>query len=1055
MATISGALLYDSARTGVASPSMPGIANVPIVLQNLGTNAMLGVNTDANGRYSFTNVPVGDYRIFEAYGYRAGASPGDFSRAATGIAPDAAVPPISYAPNPPPGATRLEAVSPNPLNVAVGAADLTERNFLNAPVTQAAGSADVSVTKEPDLDMATGGERMIYTLTLQNNGPGAAAGVVLKDQVPPEYLNPEYSIDGGDTWQPWTGSFTRGNMDNGATYYVLLRGTVSPTAGDFIMNTATVESSSPDPNAANNTATDRTPITYTADLEVAKSADKSSVMPGEQLTYTLTVKNNSLKEASNVRLTDNISLLLANAEYSKDGGAWLPWSSNIQELGNVAGGATVTYRIRATVSPTAQGRIFNTASVESTTPDPDYRNNRATIQTQVGNTQQVTADVSVTKQADKSTVKAGDQLTYTVNVENRGPGNAGGVTLRDEMPAFISGAEYSVDGSAYSPWTGSAVIGALANGASKTFLIRGRVVEGADGAIQNTASVESATADPEPGNNTSTVETPVEAAAEQPADLSITKQADRTSVKAGQPITYTIEIKNNGPGDAKNAVLTDLVASILDQDEYSPDGGATWLEWHGSYSLGDMSAGSTSSVLLRGRVKQSASGSISNTAAISSSTPDPNAANNRVTARTAVDEPVPAADLAITKQADLSTAKTGQIVTYRITVTNNGPDYAMNVVIRDTLPPQLTGGEVSSDNGATWQAWSGTQTLGTIARGASVVRLIRARVTASTGTIENTASVNGATMDPNTANNNAAARTQIEAPVTPPPPPPPPVEPSADLAVSMRADRASVRVGDTLTYTVAITNNGPGGARDAVLTAAVPPALSGVQFSVGNNSAWQPWPGRLLMGNITNGAAFNIQLRGQVAQSAGGNIISTATVSAATVDTNAANNTASVQTAVETAVSPPKPPPPPPPITPVAPVIPQPAGTPNLEISKTVFPCVARPCCRVAFTLSLSNTGTGNAANVALTDFPANELCHVKYSLDCGASWKPWPGTLQIDVIPAGGALTLILSGIVSQNAICPIFSSTELSYVKSENGTEIQHATCTVPVERCGLFWL
>ncbi|MDR2908874.1 MAG: carboxypeptidase regulatory-like domain-containing protein, partial [Oscillospiraceae bacterium] len=103
MATVSGRLAFDRARTSTYSDSLPGLANIPIVLQNTQTNAALTVLTDANGNYSFANVPNGTYRIVEAFGRRGVTSPGDFSAAVTSAPVTAAFPPISAVSNPPEG----------------------------------------------------------------------------------------------------------------------------------------------------------------------------------------------------------------------------------------------------------------------------------------------------------------------------------------------------------------------------------------------------------------------------------------------------------------------------------------------------------------------------------------------------------------------------------------------------------------------------------------------------------------------------------------------------------------------------------------------------------------------------------------------------------------------------------------------------------------------------------------------------------------------------------------------------------------------------------------
>jgi hypothetical protein len=80
MAIISGRVLFDRNRTSTSFSNMTGIANVPVVLQNIDTNQRLTVLTDSDGNYSFTNVPNGNYRIVESYGATDGVpTPGDFN----------------------------------------------------------------------------------------------------------------------------------------------------------------------------------------------------------------------------------------------------------------------------------------------------------------------------------------------------------------------------------------------------------------------------------------------------------------------------------------------------------------------------------------------------------------------------------------------------------------------------------------------------------------------------------------------------------------------------------------------------------------------------------------------------------------------------------------------------------------------------------------------------------------------------------------------------------------------------------------------------------------
>lgn len=134
MTTISGYILFDRDRTAEPPGEMTGIANVPVILQNIATTERLAVYTAGDGSYSFINVPDGDYRIVEAYGTPAIPSPGDFSTAVAGVIPSAVVPPLSYVNNPPPGATDLDCTTPNTILLTVSGSDITNQYILNGPV---------------------------------------------------------------------------------------------------------------------------------------------------------------------------------------------------------------------------------------------------------------------------------------------------------------------------------------------------------------------------------------------------------------------------------------------------------------------------------------------------------------------------------------------------------------------------------------------------------------------------------------------------------------------------------------------------------------------------------------------------------------------------------------------------------------------------------------------------------------------------------------------------------------------------------------------------------
>lgn len=120
MATVTGSLVYDNTRMNI--DTSPGIANVPMVLQNIDTGQTLAVLTDSNGQYTFENVPEGNYQVVEYYGYTpTTSSPGDFLTATnqTIITTGGITPPINYVSNPAPGATDLDGVTPTTMKFSV------------------------------------------------------------------------------------------------------------------------------------------------------------------------------------------------------------------------------------------------------------------------------------------------------------------------------------------------------------------------------------------------------------------------------------------------------------------------------------------------------------------------------------------------------------------------------------------------------------------------------------------------------------------------------------------------------------------------------------------------------------------------------------------------------------------------------------------------------------------------------------------------------------------------------------------------------------------------
>lgn len=233
------------------------------------------------------------------------------------------------------------------------------------------------------------------------------------------------------------------------------------------------------------------------------------------------------------------------------------------------------------------------------------------------------------------------------------------------------------------------------------------------------------------------------------ADLAITKSVSPGTVTSGQNITYTLTVINNGPTEATDVNVQDVLPGNLSIVSATPSTG-TWLA--PAWTIGTLANGASVSMIVIATVDPAFSGNIANTATVSSPIADPVATNNSSTANVIVSPLLLDADLAILKTVNPNPVIEGQGVVYKIRVENNGPATAQGVSVQDILPNQLTFVGVSTSPGTSWA--SPIWTIGTLAAGSAVTLTIVATVNNGyTGTINNTAAVSSTTPDPVLANN--------------------------------------------------------------------------------------------------------------------------------------------------------------------------------------------------------------------------------------------------------------------------------------------------------------
>ena len=534
----------------------------------------------------------------------------------------------------------------------------------------------------------------------------------------------------------------------------------SQPAGSSITNVAIVDSAAIDPNevmlsAPNGTGVLRgataiaeTAVIADADLSVTKTDDVDPVVAGTGLTYTIEVSNAGPSDAQNVVVTDTLPggvTLVATSGCVED-----PNGVPTCTLGTIAAGGSASYTVMVTVDSGTLGTIQNNVSVASDTNDSNSANDMASEDTQVI----AEADLAIAKGADAEPATAGTNLTYTLTVSNAGPSDATSVVATDTLPAgtsFVSSPDGCVEGPV---GTVTCNLGTIAAGGMASADLVVAIDPSVVGTITNNAAVSSATTDNNAANDTTSLDTTVEAV----ADLALAKTDDVDPVAAGTNLVYTLTVTNAGPSTATAVSVAEMlpteVTLVATTGCVEDPGGVP------TCTLGTILPGAMAQYTVEVAVDAAADGTITNTATVSTAVTDPNAANDTATEDTLV---TPLADLAITKIDSKDPVAPGDTLTYTIDVTNLGPSVAPNVVVTDTLPSEVTlvstSGCSEDPNGVP------TCSLGDIAVDDTVQFTIEVTIDLGTptGTITNTATVASDAADPDPANDTASEDTEVDA----------------------------------------------------------------------------------------------------------------------------------------------------------------------------------------------------------------------------------------------------------------------------------------------------
>jgi len=400
------------------------------------------------------------------------------------------------------------------------------------------------------------------------------------------------------------------------------------------------------------------------------------------------------------------------------------------------------------------------------------------------------------------------------------------------------------------------------------------VTDGFEGVLTNYASISTETPESRYDNNQDQEETEVDTT----ADVTIAKAGEPDVVTTDDLLVYTLVCTNNGPHPALNVVVSDTLIPEIQFLEASPSPRPptdTVLWWE----IGTLLPDESRTIVVTTTVTAAAVDTFTNTVEISTTTPETNYDNNRADDPTNV-----AANVAIEKSGAPDLVAPGDKLVYTLVYTNEGPAAAENVVVSDTLIPEVSfesaepaprepvGDVLYWDLG-----WLGRGAGGTIVVTVTVAEQAR-------GILTNAAEISTTTPESRYDDNVDDDSTEVAL---------------ADVALQKTVSHREAAPGESLIYTLTYQNLGRVPARDVVITDELPYEIIYDRAEPPPDVATNPL--RWNLGTLEVGGTGTILVYAHVRDdlTEGADVLNVARIGTSTPESNYANNQASAPTPVE------------------------------------------------------------------------------------------------------------------------------------------------------------
>ncbi len=813
--------------------------------------------------------------------------------------------------------------------------DYTDQNY--NPYEQKIDYANVTTTapimtfsKDADVTTADPEDVITYTIEFHNTGTGLAGKVWIKDTIPTEtsYVSssPKYTSVAANTFTWYYTNLKPGD------YKIIIKVRVDEGTKDetVLVNEVTLDYTDANGNPFAQQHDSATVIVTAPIMTITKVADVKTADPGDSVIYTLEYINKGTGVAAHVWVNDTIP---ADTTYVTSTPAYTSFSSDTYtwHFKDVRPGTyRITLEVKVDVDTDDGSNLVNEVTMDYTDA-----NSNPYVQQKATATVIVTAPImTINKVADVKTADPSDVIIYTIEYKNTGTGAAKYVWVNDTIPGktvYISSIP------TYSSVSGNTHIWLFNN------------VKTGDYTITLKVRVKVGTADETPLTNLVTLDY-TDANGNQPyaqdSDtatvivtapiMTVGKFADVSTADPDDIITYTIKYENSGTGVAGLVWINDTIAPNTTYASSSPAYTSAAGDDY-TWKINNVKTGVYYITLI---------------VRVDVSTPDKTLLVNKVTldytdanknpyplenanAKVIVTSPI----MSIRKDATVTTADPGDIVTYTLYYINTGTGNASKVYINDTIPSET----VFHSSTPPFTSKTGNLYSWLFTNVSTGNYSITIKLQVKTGTKDKARVVNYVNMEYSDANDNFYPAVNDTAIITTTAP---------VMTISKNADVKTADPGDIITYTITYTNTGTGTAGRVWINDTIPANTKYVSSapthtsSSGNTYTW-------LFKNVKTGT-YKVTLKVMVKTGTGDGTVLTNDVSLDYTDANGGQPYPTQDDSTD--------------VTATAPV---------MSISKVSDVPTANPGDIITYTITYTNTGTGVAGYVWINDTVPNNTIFV------------------------------------------------------------------------------